>query len=136
MHVHVQTADGEAKFWLEPRVELANNYGLSERQVKSARQLVEDHESEIRKSWKAHSVVEVTNISPHGFWLFLAGREHFVSFELFPWFRDASVAQLCDVQLPSAHHLYWPQLDVDLAVESLTHPEKFPLVSTSPRYAT
>lgn len=87
------------------------------------------------RAGKHTSAVEVTNISPHGFWLLLAGREHFVSFELFPWFRDASVAQLCDVELPSVHHLYWPQLDVDLAVESLVHPEKFPLVSTSPRRA-
>ena len=31
MHVHVYHAEGEAKFWLERRVELAVNYGLSQR---------------------------------------------------------------------------------------------------------
>jgi hypothetical protein len=52
-----------------------------------------------------------------------------VSFEKFPWFRDASIAQLTRVELPSPHHLRWPDLDVDLAVESIRSPEKFPLVS-------
>ena len=46
-----------------------------------------------------------------------------------PWFRDATIAELTHVLLPSPHHLYWPALDVDLAVESLDHPEKYPLVS-------
>jgi hypothetical protein len=38
---------------------------------------------------------------------------------------------LMRVELPSDHHLYWPDLDVDLAVESLTHPERFPLISST-----
>ncbi len=75
------------------------------------------------------SAVEVTNVSPHGFWLLVEEREHFVPFKDFPWFRDASIAELMKVELPSPHHLYWPDLDVDLAVESLDHPERYPLVS-------
>ena len=54
MHVHVQCADGEAKFWLEPNIELAHNYGLSERQLRSAQDLIEAHENVIRSSWVAH----------------------------------------------------------------------------------
>ena len=54
MHVHVSCADGEAKFWLEPVVALAQNYGLSERQIRDARVLVEAHIDECRSSWKAH----------------------------------------------------------------------------------
>ncbi|HLG59224.1 MAG TPA: DUF2442 domain-containing protein [Vicinamibacterales bacterium] len=75
------------------------------------------------------SQVEVTNVSVHGFWLFVGEQEHFVSFKDFPWFKDASIREITSVELPSAHHLYWPYLDVDLAVESLTHPERYPLVS-------
>ena len=75
------------------------------------------------------SPVEVTNVSPHGFWLFVGERELFVPFKDFPWFRDASVRAITNVQLPSPHHLYWPDLDVDLAVESIEHPERYPLVS-------
>jgi len=75
------------------------------------------------------SVVEVANVSPSGFWLFVDGRERFISFKDFPWFLDATIAELTDVRLPSPHHLYWPALDVDLAVDSLDHPERYPLVS-------
>jgi hypothetical protein len=67
--------------------------------------------------------------TPHGFWLFVGERELFVPFSQFPWFRDASVREIANVQLPSPHHLYWPDLDIDLAVESIDHPERFPLVS-------
>lgn len=73
--------------------------------------------------------VEVTNISKHGFWLLFEERELFVAFAEFPWFRDASVADLCNVERPHANHLYWPALDVDLAVESIEQPEKYPLVA-------
>lgn len=73
--------------------------------------------------------VEVTNVSSHGFWLLIGENERFISFTAFPWFRDASIAQLTNVKLPSPHHLYWPDLDVDLAVDSLDHPERYPLVS-------
>ncbi|MGP1679724.1 MAG: DUF2442 domain-containing protein [Burkholderiales bacterium] len=75
------------------------------------------------------SPVEVTNISKHGFWLLLEDEELFLPFSDFPWFRDVPVGRILHVELPSSNHLYWPELDVDLAVESIRHPEKFPLVS-------
>lgn len=78
---------------------------------------------------KRTSGAEVTTVTPRGFSLLIGGREFFVSFRDFPWFRDASIGQLTAVELPSPHHLYWPALDVDLAVESLEHPERYPLVS-------
>lgn len=75
------------------------------------------------------SVVEVTNISQHGFWLLLGDEELFLPYVDFPWFRDVPVGKILHVELPSANHLYWPELDVDLAVESIHHPERFPLLS-------
>ena len=75
------------------------------------------------------SSVEISNVSPHGFWLLIGGEELFVSFDKFPWFRAASIAQLNRVELPSPRYLRWPDLDIDLAVESIRDPEKFPLVS-------
>ena len=75
------------------------------------------------------SVPEVTNVSKHGFWILIAGRELFLLFEKFPWFREVPVGKLLNVQLPHPHHLYWPDLDVDLTVESIEHPERFPLVN-------
>jgi hypothetical protein len=73
--------------------------------------------------------VEVTNISKHGFWLYLGDRELFLPFEDFPWFERAPVGAILDVERPQPHHLYWPALDVDLAVESIEHPDRYPLKS-------
>ena len=78
---------------------------------------------------KSISAVEVGNISAHGFWLLVESRELFVPFDQFPWFKDAPVGKLLRVVLPRPGHLHWPDLDVDLAVESIEHPERYPLVS-------
>jgi hypothetical protein len=77
------------------------------------------------------SQVEVTNVSKHGFWLLLDDEELFLPFVEFPWFKDASIGTLLNVERPRPHHLYWPGLDVDLAVESIRHPEQFPLIAKS-----
>jgi hypothetical protein len=78
---------------------------------------------------KSTSVAEVTNISANGFWLLVDERELFVPFKQFPWFRGATIRQILHVQRPHKHHLHWPDLDVDLAVDSVEHPERYPLVS-------
>jgi hypothetical protein len=72
--------------------------------------------------------VEVTSISRHGFWLYLGGRELFVSFKDFPWFADAPVAKITHVAWPSPNHLYWPDLDIDLSVDSIQRPSDFPII--------
>ena len=54
MHVHVHCSHGEAKFWLEPNVELVENYGLRGGEVETARKLIEEHEDEIRNAWRRH----------------------------------------------------------------------------------
>ena len=72
---------------------------------------------------------EVTNVSGSGFWILMDNRELFVPLDAFPWFREASIGQLVNVERPHAGHLYWPDLDVDLAVESIEHPEQFPLIA-------
>jgi hypothetical protein len=77
------------------------------------------------------SVAEVTHVSRHGFWLLLDTKELLVPFAEFPWFRDATIGQLSDVSWPTPDHLYWPQLDIDLSIESIEHPERFPLSSRS-----
>jgi len=75
------------------------------------------------------SGAEVTNVSGHGLWVLVNDRELFLSFALFPWFQDAPIGKVLTVELPSPGHLYWPDLDIDLAIESIDHPERFPLVS-------
>jgi Protein of unknown function (DUF2442) len=75
------------------------------------------------------SAAEVTNVSRWGFWLLVGERELFVSFEHFPWFREVPIGQPVDVTMPHPGHLHWPHLDVDLAVDSIEHPERYPLAS-------
>jgi hypothetical protein len=54
MHIHVQSTDGEAKVWIEPTIELARNYELSAQDLNRVRQLISDHEQEIRDAWRRH----------------------------------------------------------------------------------
>jgi hypothetical protein len=72
---------------------------------------------------------EVTQIDKQGIWLLIGEKESFLSFENFPWFRSASAAAIHNVEFLNARYLHWPDLDIDLAVESIEHPERFPLVS-------
>ena len=72
---------------------------------------------------------EVTHISKHGFWLLLANEELLVPCDQFPWFRKATIEPISEVEWPTADHLYWPKLDVDLSVQSIRNPSTFPLVS-------
>jgi hypothetical protein len=53
-------------------------------------------------------------------------------FTSFPWFRGATIEQLCLVEWPTPNHLYWPSLDIDLSVESIRNPSAFPLVAVVP----
>lgn len=76
---------------------------------------------------KSTSTTEVTNISSHGFWLLVEERELFLSYEEFPWFRDVPVKDILAVEEPTPGHFYWPALDVDLGLETIEHPERFPL---------
>ena len=81
----------------------------------------------LKQSGEGISEIEVLNISKHGLWLLVHGREYFLSFEYFPWFENASISSVLNVELPQPHHLYWPNLDVDLEIESIESPEKYPL---------
>lgn len=75
------------------------------------------------------SEVEVTNISEHGFWLFIGEKEYFLPFKQFPWFKDATIAEISDVVFLKNEHLFWEKLDIDLTLNIIEHPEKYPLIS-------
>ncbi len=137
MHVQVISPEGEAKFWLEPKIELAVNKGLSAAELDELKRIVEERQDEIRNSWRlllpinTSKTEEVLNVSRKGFRLFVAGQEYFLHFYDFPWFRSASVKQLFDIEFSHGNHLYWPELDVDLDLERIEHPEKFPLIASA-----
>ena len=75
------------------------------------------------------SEIEVSLVSNKGFWLLIDEEELFVSYADFPWFKQATIEQVTTVERPSAEHLYWPLIDVDLAVASIRDPAAFPLIS-------
>jgi hypothetical protein len=74
---------------------------------------------------------EVTNVSGHCVWMLVDDEELALPWSGFPWFKAATFQQILNVLRPTSDHLYWPDLDVDLSVESIRHPEKFPLRANS-----
>jgi Protein of unknown function (DUF2442) len=71
--------------------------------------------------------VEITNISTHGVWLLTQGKELFMSYDDFPWFKNQTIETIINVEEQGRDHFYWPDIDVDLTLESIEHPERFPL---------
>lgn len=79
----------------------------------------------------ATSPIEVVQLTPQGLWLAYQDREFFLDHDDFPWFREASARQVFNVTEVSSGHFYWPDIDIDLDVERIEHPERFPLVADS-----
>ncbi len=70
---------------------------------------------------------EITGISPLGLWLLAVDREYFIPFADYPEFRQATVDQLYRLDNPSPTQLYWPDLDIDIDLDALEDPQRFPL---------
>lgn len=73
------------------------------------------------------STVEVTHVSREGLWLLVANQEFFLPFDEFPWFKDAPISKVLNVEEPTPGHFRWPDLDLDLEIESIRDPRKYPL---------
>ncbi len=73
------------------------------------------------------SRVEITNISSHGVWVLTGDKELFMSYEDFPWFKDAPIRKVVNVEEPTPGNFYWPELDVDVGIDTIEHPDRFPL---------
>ncbi len=71
--------------------------------------------------------VEVSHINSRGFWLCVRDKEYFLPYEDYPWFKEAKVKEILNVKLLHGYHLYWPKLDVDLEIDSLENPQRYPL---------
>ena len=82
----------------------------------------------LKKPGKSTSKAEVVSISHHGVWIYVNRTEYFLPFTDFPWFADATVSQIHNLKLLNRGHLHWPDLDVDLELESLENLEMYPLV--------
>ena len=90
------------------------------------------------KPGKTTSPVEVQHVSAHGFWLFVeaTAREYFLPFSEFPWFKQATIADILAVEIERDHILHWPKLDVDLDLCQLDEPKRYPLVARTKKAAS
>ena len=77
---------------------------------------------------KSTSEVEILNIDRHGLWLYAKAEEYFLPYEEFPWFKEAKITDILNVELFHDFHLYWPSLDVDLDLNSLENLSETPLI--------
>ena len=77
----------------------------------------------------------VENITPFGIWLFVKEKEYFLSYKDYPFFKDQTLSSIQNVQLLHGYHLYWPELDVDLEIDNLENPQKYPLKSKNNKEA-
>jgi hypothetical protein len=82
-----------------------------------------------KKNGAATSAAEIQGVTKLGLWLLVKGKEYFLGFKDYPWFRRASLADLFAVKLLHGHHLRWDKLDIDLELRSLDHPDRYPLRS-------
>jgi hypothetical protein len=73
------------------------------------------------------SDVDVSLVTAKGFWVLVRSKEYFLSFDEYPWFRNARIAEMMNVELHNKNHLRWKDLDVELELDSLEHPERYPL---------
>ncbi len=71
---------------------------------------------------------EVTDVSSFGLWMIYQGREYFLDYDVFPWFLNAPIKKIFNVLEEGINHLRWPDLDVDLSLESIEQPANFPMV--------
>lgn len=127
MHIHVVKAENEAKYWLEPNIELAENFGFNTKELSFIEKILKDYET-ILKSNSQDTQVSVLMINDKGIMLSVKGNDYFISYNRIPWMKNACISDALDVQMSGRNAIEWPKLDVDLEIESLKHPERYPLI--------
>ncbi len=73
--------------------------------------------------------VSVENITSFGIWLLIKGKEYFLTYEDYPYFENQPIKLVQNVKLLHGFHLYWPDLDIDLEIDNLDNPQRYPLKS-------
>ena len=76
----------------------------------------------------SNTSVSVLMINGQGIMITVGGRDYFLSYNRIPWMREASIKDVLNVQMCGDEAIEWPALDVDLEIESLRHPERYPLL--------
>lgn len=76
----------------------------------------------------ANTLVSVLMINSQGIMLSVLGHDYFLSYNRIPWMQDAPIRSVLNVQMSGPEAIAWPDLDVDLEIDSLRHPERYPLL--------
>ncbi len=76
----------------------------------------------------ASTSANVLMINSQGIMIQVKGHDYFLSYNRVPWMRDAAIKSVLNVQMCGPEAIEWPDLDVDLEVDSLRHPERYPLL--------
>lgn len=74
---------------------------------------------------------EIANIGSQALWVLVDDKEYCLPYDQFPWFRNATIAQITNIQLLHNNHLYWPDMDIDLSLSILDNPSQFPLIANN-----
>ncbi len=80
------------------------------------------------KNYTADTSVSVLMINAQGIMLSVCGNDYFLSYNRIPWMRNASIKSVLNVKMSGRNAIEWPDLNVDLEIDSLKHPERYPLI--------
>jgi len=83
-----------------------------------------------KKHGKSTSKAEVLGVSSNGLWILVLDKEYFLPYKDFPWFKKANVEEVFNLILLKKKYLQWPELDVDLELNSLENLEQYPLIAS------
>ena len=81
-----------------------------------------------KQTGKNTSEIEL-NINQNGVWLYMYDNEYFLPYDDYPFFKEARIKDIYQIELLHQSHLHWPTLDIDLSLDILKNPERFPLIS-------
>lgn len=147
-HVHVKTRSGVIKWWIgkdgDRVVSLKHDPGVTSADFRKSKRLVERHYDVILDFWRTYFATHEENrtaaqhrdttpiayvqvITQTGFWFFLANELYWIDYEDFPVFADAAPDEIKNFEIYGNEDFHWPDLDVDIELESLLFPERFPL---------
>jgi hypothetical protein len=82
----------------------------------------------ISNSSTDNTSVSVLMINAQGIMVSVQGNDYFLSYNRIPWMKDATISSVLNVRMSGREAIEWPELDVDLELESLKHPERYPLI--------
>ncbi len=126
-HIHVFKANKEAKYWLEPRTELAENYGFNTKELSFINEILGKYGNDFKERLQDTSA-SVLMINDKGIMISVMGQDYFLSYNRIPWMRDATISDVLNIKMCGKHAVEWPKLDIDLEIDSLKHPERYPLL--------